>query len=63
MYRLILNYDITITRMNNLQLKKKKKMHDIRIVYFAQKYDLTLYIYIYKLYTYKINLHAKICIC
>lgn len=46
MYRLILNYDITITRMNNLQLKKKKKMHDIRIVYFAQKYDLMLYIYL-----------------
>lgn len=24
MYRLILDYDITITRMNNLHLKKKK---------------------------------------
>lgn len=25
MYRLILDYDITITRMNNLHFKKKKK--------------------------------------
>lgn len=28
-------------------LKKKKKItHDIRIVYFAQKYDLMLYIFV-----------------
>lgn len=47
MYRLILDYDITITRMNNLHFKKKKKItHDIRIVYFAQKYDLMLYIFV-----------------
>lgn len=46
MYRLI-DYDITITRMNNLHFKKKKKItHDIRIVYFAQKYDLMLYIFV-----------------